>query len=279
MPVCKYGQACNRKDCVFRHPAKSAVAKFEESSESVNDQEVCLPYLASVCAFGERCFYHHPSPSEAEKIRKQLESKWCRFGASCKTNGCLFKHPPQGSCSSSDSSPHSPITTPKRVPTVVATGPVYRASTAPAATPSFETVPIPKGVYLSYDDALATQAILIKDPIERFGLVNQQQSAAPEDCFVLDLHFQSCKTVLTVLDQVLPQCIEYLESPLGQSKNIWLVTGSGRHVPLNSHQVKGGVLLETVLSAVIARTADIKLEISVGTDALGNRGAVRIRKK
>lgn len=114
----------------------------------------------------------------------------------------------------------------------------------------------------------------------RFGYVNAQHSSSshPEDCFVLDLHFQSCKGVGQVLDQIIPQCLDYLESSFGANKNIWLITGSGNHVPVNSHQAKGGLLFETVLTQVLARTGD-SCSVSEGVDPNGDKGAVRIRKK
>ena len=160
LPMCKYGLGCSRKDCVFRHPTKSpAVVAANEEEESLNENEVCMPFLADMCAFGETCFYYHPSTSECEKLRKKLASKWCRFGASCKTKGCLFKHVAD-----------SPIqvTTPKResAPTILATGPVYK-SPSTIASPSVDSVPIPTGIFISYDDAISTRAFDIKDPIER----------------------------------------------------------------------------------------------------------------
>ena len=158
MPMCKYGLGCSRKDCVFRHPTKGA-APVVEDDESLNENEVCMPYLADMCAFGETCFYYHPSTQECEKLRKKLSGKWCRFGSSCKTKGCLFKHVAD-----------SPIqvTTPKResAPTVLATGPVYK-SPSTIASPGVDAVSIPIGIYMTYDDAISARAFDIKDPIER----------------------------------------------------------------------------------------------------------------
>ena len=157
LPMCKYGLGCSRKDCVFRHPIKSQVVV--EDDESLNENEVCMPYLADMCAFGETCFYYHPNPQECDKLRKKLASKWCRFGINCKTKGCLFKHVAD-----------SPIqvTTPKRetAPTILATGPVYK-SPPTVTSAAIESVPIPVGIYLTYDDAISTRAFDIKDPIER----------------------------------------------------------------------------------------------------------------
>jgi hypothetical protein len=276
MPNCKYGLACNRKDCVFKHPSgpRTTTTINTGGSSSDYENEVCLPFLAGTCAFGDSCFSWHPSPKETESIKKKFALKWCKFGNSCKTKGCLYKHGSSSPLLTPTSGGHVSLSS---APVILATGPLYVEP--PSLKETLEKVNIPRGLYLTWDDSLAGHAFNIKDPIERFGFVNDQHGNVdhPEDCFVLDLHFQSCKSVLVVLDQIIPQCIDYLESPLGENKQIWLVTGAGNHVPKDSHQQKGGVLYDTVLDTVLAKAKGFS--IAEGLDANGCRGAVRIRKK
>ena len=267
MPVCKYASACSRKDCVFRHPpAKKAPESDPQAAE------VCMPFLADMCAFGSDCHNKHPSPSECEKIRAGFLTKWCRFGSTCKTKGCLYRHP--NPTALLDLEPKRPA-----APTILATGPVYRhTSPTPPLSPKYEVVPIPIGIYVNYDEAIASHAFAIKDPIERFGYVNSQHSQFAfhsDEWFVLDLHFQSTRSVQLVLEQVIPQCLEYLETC--QDKEIWLITGAGNHVPIKSHQVQGGVLFDAVLEACLGAKHD--LCVRAGVDTKGNKSAVCIRKK
>ena len=276
MPQCKYGLACSRKDCVFKHPARSKL-QVQSDSESSMDDDICLPFLAGFCSFGESCYSKHPLEDECEALKKRFARKWCRFGSNCKTRGCLFRHTNPTADLVDDT------TTPPKVaaPVIYATGPVYRDSSSSSLPNKLDRVSIPLGIFIPYDDSTASHAFGINDPIERFGYVNSQHSLRaeqPADCFVLDLHFQSSRTVGVVLNQILPQCIEYLES-LGDKKHIWLVTGAGNHVPDRSHQLKGGVLYEAVLTAALAKLADKDFAVSEGLDPKGSKGAVRIKKK
>jgi len=82
--MCDYGAACNRKGCVYRHPAKGEVPKTEQ---------VCMPYLAGFCQYGNRCRNLHPPDDECEAKRLHCSMTWCEWGAACRTQGCLFRHP------------------------------------------------------------------------------------------------------------------------------------------------------------------------------------------
>jgi hypothetical protein len=146
-------------------------------------------------------------------------------------------------------------------------------------------VKIPDSVWRTYPENIAIEAFAIDNPIQRFAFVNSKAKPAPsivenEGCFVLDLHFQSTKTVETVLNQIFPQCIRYLSADFGTTgNNIWLITGTGSSVP-KGHQKRGGVLYESVLRAVIDLAAKHDwLEISEGIVPGGARGAIRLRHK
>ncbi|KAF4735536.1 hypothetical protein FOZ62_014057, partial [Perkinsus olseni] len=48
MAVCRYGSACNRKDCIYRHPQPRAdmnAAPVDDADGSV-ENKVCMPFVA-----------------------------------------------------------------------------------------------------------------------------------------------------------------------------------------------------------------------------------------
>ncbi|GBG33191.1 Zinc finger CCCH domain-containing protein 3 [Hondaea fermentalgiana] len=83
MPMCTYGLACKRKGCAYRHPTKHVV----------NEDVVCMPFLTGNCLFGNKCRNKHVSPEEKAALLAKFSAKPCRFGAHCRTEGCLYKHP------------------------------------------------------------------------------------------------------------------------------------------------------------------------------------------
>ena len=87
MPMCSYGAACTRKDCIYRHPPKAP------KEQIVKSDEICKPYLAGLCAFGSRCHNRHPPREEAEQLRRRYASTACQWGENCRSEGCLFRHP------------------------------------------------------------------------------------------------------------------------------------------------------------------------------------------
>jgi hypothetical protein len=170
---------------------------------------------------------------------------------------------------------------------VVASGPVFRAESV-QEVPTISNLPsvkIPDCVWRSYPDNISSEAFGIENPIERFAYVNSKAKPAPsivdnEGCFVLDLHFQSTKTVQVVLNQIFPQCIKYLSSDFGTTgNNIWLITGAGSSVP-KGHQARGGVLYDFVLTAVVDLAAKHDgLSVSEGIAPGGAKGAIRLSHK
>ena len=85
MPLCDYGSACTRRDCVYRHPPRAAPV--------IKCDQVCKPFLAGVCQFGERCTYQHPSAADAHALRRRYKSTACTWGNDCHSRACLFSHP------------------------------------------------------------------------------------------------------------------------------------------------------------------------------------------
>jgi hypothetical protein len=85
MPLCDYGAACTRKGCVYRHPPKTAAPPEAE--------EVCKPFLAGTCQFGQRCRNFHPPPDEVGAWRRKYATTACRYGEDCRNQSCLFWHP------------------------------------------------------------------------------------------------------------------------------------------------------------------------------------------
>ena len=114
----------------------------------------------------------------------------------------------------------------------------------------------------------------IADPIERYNAVNNPQNRAKQAAaglpYVMDLHYQSVKTVPVVLASLLPQKLE--ESKLQQERGVWIVTGSGHHVNIQSHQKRNGVLE----SAVLKWLQDEGYEFFRGKDRNGHGGAIYV---
>ncbi|KAL7487661.1 hypothetical protein ACHAW6_013235 [Cyclotella cf. meneghiniana] len=90
VPKCAYGVACNRKGCAFRHPeAGAAYDSYYEDPRS----KICLPFLAGLCTYGNKCMNRHPHEDEAEAVKAKYKQKLCSYGDSCQTEGCLYFHP------------------------------------------------------------------------------------------------------------------------------------------------------------------------------------------
>jgi hypothetical protein len=86
---CKYGAACQRKDCVYRHPPSNNNGNSNKLLAGV-----CVAYLAGNCSFKAKgCNKRHPPKEECERLRARYKNMSCRFGDECRTNGCLYRHP------------------------------------------------------------------------------------------------------------------------------------------------------------------------------------------
>jgi hypothetical protein len=94
---CKFGAACNRPDCWFRH-SKSTVAEPVAAAPAASSKP---------CHFGNTCrrtdcWFVHPRDAEpvAEPVAEHVaaapaaSSKPCKFGNNCRRRkGCWFAHP------------------------------------------------------------------------------------------------------------------------------------------------------------------------------------------
>eukprot|EP00581_Thalassiosira_minuscula_P001537 CAMPEP_0183736164 /NCGR_PEP_ID=MMETSP0737-20130205/48635_1 /TAXON_ID=385413 /ORGANISM="Thalassiosira miniscula, Strain CCMP1093" /LENGTH=555 /DNA_ID=CAMNT_0025970101 /DNA_START=144 /DNA_END=1811 /DNA_ORIENTATION=+ len=157
---------------------------------------------------------------------------------------------------------------------------------------------IPKEVWLP-STANSDCFHLYPNPIERFNAVNQHHksylaSVSIPKCFedaapnpnkakiagkvaLLDVHFQSGKTITPVLNR-------FLTPALKKNDEVWVVTGSGNHVAVG-HQRRegGGVLFNAVLRYLEEREAEMTLEFRIGKDTSGGKnkssgGAFLVRK-
>eukprot|EP00578_Thalassiosira_sp_NH16_P010788 CAMPEP_0181121550 /NCGR_PEP_ID=MMETSP1071-20121207/24804_1 /TAXON_ID=35127 /ORGANISM="Thalassiosira sp., Strain NH16" /LENGTH=554 /DNA_ID=CAMNT_0023206389 /DNA_START=120 /DNA_END=1784 /DNA_ORIENTATION=- len=166
-----------------------------------------------------------------------------------------------------------------------------------------QTVVIPKEVWLP-STANSDCFHLFPNPIERFKAVNSHHksylaSVTVPICFgdnygsnqirneksnkgsgkvaLLDVHFQSAKTITPVLNR-------FLIPALKKNEEVWVVTGSGHHVAVG-HQKRegGGVLFNAVKRYLEEREEDMAVEFRVGKDTSGGKnkcsgGAFLVRK-
>lgn len=94
---------------------------------------------------------------------------------------------------------------------------------------------------------------------------------------VLDVHFQSAKTVTPVLNR-------FLIPALKKNDEVWVITGSGHHVAVG-HQRRegGGVLFNAVKRYLEDHAEELALEFRIGKDTSGGKnkcsgGALLVRK-
>lgn len=228
MPLCSYGAACTRKDCIYRHDRT-------KMSEDKSDR-VCLPHLAGTCPYGQRCRNVHLNDDESAAMRLKFKSKPCVYGASCKTASCLFLHPWEQAEQAmeamalnshkienlTDFGGHAQSVAREAsisgAQTVVAPSPAVPMPphwAARCADMSPQVVVMPQELWVD-STARDASAFEVADPLERAALVARQGQLSDQ---VIDLHFQSANTFSTVLDALL---LERL-TKLGP---IWIVTGA-----------------------------------------------------
>jgi hypothetical protein len=124
------------------------------------------------------------------------------------------------------------------------------------------TVRIPQDLWNPHENRDA-RVFHIPDPMDRY----QKVAATVKRRDVVDLHFQSTKTFSIVLSSVLPGKL----SELGE---VWIVTGTGHHVGLKTHQ-KGGGALER---AVVAFLSEEGYNFAMGRDRNGVGGAILVKR-
>jgi len=359
MPLCAYGAACTRKDCIYRHPNKTKATKKKGQQIAVaKSEQVCLPYLAGACPYGKYCRDLHPEdPEEIERITATFRGRRCRFGADCRTPGCLYEHPelqclpvkaevecsppatPEAHVSSSltewQAGPGAPLsasaqdfapaahaglsgssasahllrTPPPPLAHRIGVAGAEEAMATMSLGATTTSAPMPPSLFprqaQSHEarrlveqvpTALWTgevsrdaSAFSISDPIARFQAVNE-----PRRTGVLDLHFQSTRTAIQVLDELLETELQTVSNLVEQRRArpvrgrrgaaypsdqahglvgkedraiVWVITGTGHHTG-KSH-VKAGALFEAVDSYL----EELGFQYVYGKDGAGKRGA------
>lgn len=122
VPECRFGAACTRKGCVYRHPPKPArkeVTPGAEQSGQKKSERVCFAFVAGRCAFGRYCYDRHPDAPSCQTIRDKYAQIACQWGKGCRTEGCLYSHP-----SDEVVGPPMAKVCPRAQPAVVADGPL-----------------------------------------------------------------------------------------------------------------------------------------------------------
>jgi hypothetical protein len=95
---------------------------------------------------------------------------------------------------------------------------------------------------------------------------------------LMDVHFQSTKSIVTVLDHFLPSALE-------QNSEVWIIAGLGTHIEAG-HQKRGnlktgGVLFNAVKKYLIDNEGSIGIEWRIGKEAVGAKyanGSFVVRK-
>lgn len=82
VPECRYGAACTRRDCVFKHPPKPKTVKNAAPEKS---DKVCFAFVAGKCAFGRQCHDKHPDEASCQTIKERYAKIDCQWGRNCRT--------------------------------------------------------------------------------------------------------------------------------------------------------------------------------------------------
>jgi len=179
---------------------------------------------------------------------------------------------------------------------------IARGESSASNEQKHRTVIIPKEVWLP-STANSDCFHLFPNPIERFKAVNnhhksylasvtipkyfenntgssqthREKSKNGGKVALLDVHFQSAKTITPVLNR-------FLVPALKKHDEAWIVTGSGHHVAVG-HQRRegGGVLFNAVKRYLEDHEEEMALEFCVGKDTSGGKnkssgGAFLVRK-
>ena len=131
-----------------------------------------------------------------------------------------------------------------------------------SSTAASATVRIPQDLWNAHENR-DSSAFHIADPLERYRKVSSWVKRKD----VIDLHYQSTKTFAVVLTTILPE-------KLAEFPEVWIVTGTGHHVGIKTHQ-KGGGALER---AVVTWLTEIGYNFAKGRDRNGLGGAVLVRR-
>lgn len=291
MPLCTYGAACARKDCIFRHAApKKAAAEGAGAPPPAEPQSVCMAHVAGACSFGRRCRNAHPPEEELEAIRRSCALRRCLYGDGCTNGLCLFLHPADAADAAERASERALERLALREPSEPLHAEVVepvdnllpeRARPAVAIAPAPAPLPLHAraaggvggvGADVRLPDRLWIDAALRdagafheREPLRRFALVNACHGLPG----VLDLHFQSAASAPAVLDAT-------LDAAVAAHGEAWVLTGSGHHVPTATHQARGGVLFEAVGAYLAEAAPGAAWRHAAAKDRNGHFGAYRV---
>jgi len=266
VPECRYGAACTRRDCIFKHPPKKQAAPVQEKTD-----KVCFAYVAGRCAFGRLCHDKHPDEASCRTIRDRYAKIDCQWGRNCRTEGCLYQHP-----SDEPAGPAMPLEPAKPQPAVFAAGPRIVPQQAPAEEPRFKVahsapapmpVPVPKAVSQAVD-LRDVSAFDIADPLERFLAVNAHNTGT-QSAALLDLHFQSTQTFQSVLDDVLPERLAMFPDD-----GVWIMTGAGGSAPSRPQRRSDCQGLYEAVQEYLVRH---RYDFTVGQAGDGHQGGFLVR--
>ena len=272
MPMCDFGHACNRKDCVYRHPPKQVGAEDKSSS-------VCIAHLQGVCTFGPHCRNVHVGDEEAEKLWERFASTMCRYGSRCATKNCLYYHPPPDPCPYGARCPNpycqnshpeteevseTPVVMPSSTPPLVF--PKSKALLAKEKQQSSErsivskrhpTIKVPPEYWVSEYERNAGVYYDYADPVERLLAVNER---SPES--VIDLHYQTAHLVGHVLDLALNSkpgdVLHFWKQKDRERDGVWVVTGAGLHTTQKGRKL----LFESVLEHLEQQGYEFKIALN-----------------
>lgn len=175
---------------------------------------------------------------------------------------------------------------------IISTGSAQSSTAAPTDKKTM-TVIMPRECWLPSTDN-SNYFVSHPNPIERYVAINRQHesylagvniptslegSADGGKVTLIDVHFQSAKSVITVLDQFLP-------TALNQNKEVWIIAGLGTHIEAG-HQKRGnaktgGVLFNAVKNYLMSNEGKMGVEWRLGKEAPGAKyanGSFLVRKK
>ena len=156
-----------------------------------------------------------------------------------------------------------------------------------------KTIIMPKECWLPSTDN-SNYFVSHPNPIKRYNAINDQhkpylasvtiptslQGSTPGGTVALmDVHFQSAKSIITVLDRFLPLALDH-------SEEVWIISGLGTHIEAG-HQKRGnaktgGVLFNAVKKYLVEHEHEMGVEWRVGKEAAGAKyanGSFLVRKK
>lgn len=277
-PVCRHllGDGCYRADCQYSHDVLG---------------HTCIFWLHGRCGKGESCrFLHGFNDKVLEEIpayeAQQGDEAYAAYepaygqgysgdtyGASFLANGGAASWGPLSSLE--QNSGYSTVTAaPRSGPPLSSFANIASrgcqtnlsfasAGQVPSANaPAPSTVKIPQDLWTAHEHRDAS-AFYIADPLQRY---HQVSSNARKD--VIDLHFQSTKSMPDVLAEVLPAKLQTMDQ-------VWIITGTGHHVGSKTHQKSGGALE----AAVVDWLTDEGYLYARGRDRNGQGGAVLVMNR